>query len=63
MQLMMTTILFLITYKTQQLNETPLYKSLGVGVVLIIEKHQDTVTRGIGCMYLVKNHSDDSLTS
>ena len=62
MKLMIITSLFLITFRTHQLSETPQNTSLGYGIVFISENHQDTATRGIGCLNLLKNHSEESLT-
>ena len=50
-------------YQTQRLSDTPQHTSLVFGIVLKVESQQDTAKRGLGCMDLVKKHSEDSITS
>ena len=49
--------------QTHRLSNTPQHTSLGVQMVLIIEKHRENITTRIGCLDLVNNKSEVSLTS
>ena len=62
MNLIVITSMFLITHQNQILRKTPQHTSLGDGMVLIVENQQDTATRGIGGLALIRNNSEDSLT-
>ena len=42
--------------------DTPKIQALRGGIGLIVENQQDTATRGLDCMDLVKKHSEDSHT-
>ena len=63
MELMMTTTLSPITYQNNIISKTTQHTSLVVWMVLIIEKQQYNIKRGLYYLDLVKKHSEESLTS
>ena len=59
MKLMMIMVLFLITYQIKIPRDTYQHTILGYGMVLIVEKQQDTAMRGLGCLALVNKNKED----